>query len=260
MNEPTAQTPNRWDADTYADDFRFVADMASGVVEWLAPTAAERVLDVGCGDGPLFDALRADGALVVGADASSAMVDAARRAHPDVEVHHRDARRLDGLHGFDAVFSNATLHWVQDADGAARSIRSTLKRGGRFVAEFGGAGCVATICTAVSRALERRGLPTEPDLGWYFPTVATYVAVLDRAAFDVTRAARFERPTPLSGGRAGLAGWLRMFGTRWWPTLRGEDDVNALIGEVEDRCRDALFDGASWTADYVRIRVACVAT
>lgn len=258
-NTSTSTTTNRWNASAYTQDFQFVAAMARGVVEWLEPAVGERILDLGCGDGAMFPALSADGAEVVGVDASAAMVQQARLLHPDVDVQQGDACDLGPYRGFDAVFSNATLHWVSDSERAARSIRAALREGGRFVAEFGGLGNVTSIRDALRAALEARGVPSAPDLGWYFPSVGEYAAVLERAGFRVDRAVLFARPTPLQGGDEGLERWLRMFGTRWWPALGGEQDVVGLIRDVETACRDALFDGETWTADYVRIRVAATA-
>src|SRR3984957_20609780 len=132
---PTGQT---WNTEAYATNGRFVADLASGVVELLAPQAGEAILDLGCGDGALTEKIAATGAVVTGADASAAMVAAARtRGLKVVEV---SATEMQFDAQFDAVFSNAALHWMPDAEAVLAAVHRALKPGGRFVAEMGGMG------------------------------------------------------------------------------------------------------------------------
>jgi trans-aconitate methyltransferase len=267
----------KWDPSLYGARASFVHRMAADLVDLLAPRPGEHVLDLGCGPGDLTATIQAAGATVVGLDASAAMIDAARRRHgasgPAFVVG--DGQALDYESAFDAVFSNAALHWMPRADAVARGVARALRPGGRFVAEFGGHGCIAQVRAGVSEALRRRGEDPAAWLQWYFPNVAEYVAVLAAAGFDVRFAHRFDRPTPVEGDD-GLAAWLRTFLPRLeeklgaeWPAFAREVEAScapALLREVPD-VRDVADvadvenvpgarDGARvWVLDYVRLRV-----
>src|SRR5262249_45450250 len=162
----TAQT---WDPNRYARHARFVSDLGAPVLELLAPQAGERILDLGCGDGALTEKIVSMGCSVVGVDGSSPQADAARQRGLDVYV--MDAQRLSFKGEFDAVFSNAALHGMKQPDDVIRGVWRALKRNRRFVAEFGGHGCVATIVKALYVALQHRGIDGDSVNPWYFPTV-----------------------------------------------------------------------------------------
>jgi trans-aconitate methyltransferase len=239
----------RWDPVTYARHARFVSDLGAGVVELLAPLAGERILDLGCGDGALTETLVAAGCSVVAVDASAEQVAAARARGLDARVARAEALAFD--REFDAVFSNAVLHWIKDADGVLRSVFRALKPGGRFVAEFGGAGCVRTIRDAVAAALARRGIDARAYDPWFFPTADDYRAMLERHGFDVRAIVLFPRPTPLPGD---VADWLETFAQ---PLLGAvaPGERRALVEEVRDAVAPALHDPErGWTADYTRLR------
>src|SRR5262249_52670220 len=125
-----------WSPSAYAHHAAFVPALGAGILEKLAPVAGERILDLGCGDGSLTERLIERGARVVGIDASPEMVAAARAR--GIDAHVMDATRLTFDHEFDAVFSNAVLHWIQNQDGVLAGVSRALVPGGRFVAEFGG--------------------------------------------------------------------------------------------------------------------------
>jgi len=241
----------RWDPERYAQHARFVSELGMPVVELLAPRPGERILDLGCGDGALTAKLVEAGCEVVGVDGSAAQVEAARRLGLDARV--MDARRLEFVSEFDAVFSNAALHWVKDADAAIAGVWRALRPGGRFVAECGGHGCVATIEAAVVAALARRGFDGAALNPWYFPTDAEYRRRLEARGFAVRSIALIPRPTPLPGD---VVGWLETFaGSFLAPVPEAERPV--LLAEVRDALRPALCDAdGRWTADYVRLRFA----
>jgi len=254
--EPSRQ---KWDPNLYGARASFVHRMAGDLVELLAPKAGERVLDLGCGPGDLTTTLHGAGATVVGLDASPEMIATARAragaSGPSFVVGDGQSLSYDGE--FDAVFSNAALHWMPRASDVARGVARALRPGGRFVAEFGGHGCVARVRAGVSEALQRRGEDPGAWLRWYFPNVAEYVAVLAAAGFDVRLAHLFDRPTPIDGDD-GLATWLRTF----LPPLEDElgADWPAFVREVEASCEPFLRQRepsgqGRWVLDYVRLRV-----
>jgi len=261
----TDSVDNAWDPDRYDSETGFVADYGGRVVDLLAPEADEKVLDLGCGTGHLTneiaDRVGPDG-LAVGIDQSAEMVERARTAHPDVRFEQADAATdslaalLDGDQRFDAVFSNAALHWIDEQDAVTERVADALAADGRFVAELGGAGNVASILEAVLTELHDRGSgATNP---WYFPTVGEHASLLERHGFEVRHATLFDRPTELDGPD-GLANWLDVFGDSLFAPL-SKDERAAVVEAVEDRLRGERYDADSetWTADYRRLRFVAV--
>lgn len=243
----------QWDAQAYAHNGRFVADFGAPVVEWLAPRRGERILDLGCGDGALTEQLVEAGASVLGADASEELAQAARARGIAVQV--LDGQALPFTHEFDAVFSNAALHWMRrDPAAVVAGVYRALRPGGRFVAEMGGAGNVASIRGAIYEALSRRGIEAASLDPWYFPTVAEYRALLEAAGFEVSRIEKFPRPTPLPGD---VSGWLRTFANAFMQAVP-ESEREPVLAEIRDALRPLLSSAGLWTADYVRLRFVAI--
>jgi len=244
-------TQQTWDPDRYARNARFVADLGMPVVELLAPNPGERILDLGCGDGALTEKLVALGCHVVGVDGSAEQVAAARAR--GLEVLVMDGHRLGFESEFDAVFSNAALHWMKQPDQVITGVWRALRPGGRFVAELGGSGCVQTILAALLAGLGRRGIEGAACNPWYFPTVEDYRARLQACGFAVDYIALIPRPTPLPGD---ITGWLETFAESFTSALP-ESERAAFLDEVRASLRPSLCgaDG-TWTADYVRLRFA----
>jgi len=242
-------TTQSWDPERYARHARFVSDLGQPVVELLAPQAGERILDLGCGDGALTAQLVAAGCRVVGVDASEAQIGGARARGLDVRV--MNGEQLDFAAEFDAVFSNAALHWMKRADVVIAGVWNALVPGGRFVGEMGGAGCVAKIKAALLAALQRRGIDGGAFDPWYFPTVDDYRARLVARGFRVDYIALIPRPTPLPGD---VTGWLETFAESFTAALPAAQRP-AFLEEVREALRPELCDAdGQWTADYVRLR------
>jgi SAM-dependent methyltransferase len=239
-----------WQADRYARHARFVADLGMPVVELLAPRSGERILDLGCGDGALTLKLRDLGCEVVGVDAGPDMIRKARQL--GLDAHVVDGHELAFEHAFDAVFSNAALHWMsRDPPAVVRGVARALRPGGRFVGEFGGHGNVAAIVTALLAMMDRHGLDGRAAIPWYFPTPDEYRAVLESAGFNVERIELIPRPTPLP---TDMSGWLDTFAEPFFRRLP-EAGRAAARDEVVELLRPSLCDTAGrWTADYVRLR------
>lgn len=240
---------NQWNAQKYDQNARFVSDLGMPVVDLLAPAAGEHILDLGCGDGVLTAKLKTYGCAVVGIDPSDNFVQAAMAL--GVDACRGDARRLEFQEQFDAVFSNAVLHWIPEAQSVAEGVYRALKPNGRFVGEFGGHGNIAAIMTSLVATLRRHGVHLEEKLGWYYPTVAEYRSVLERAGFSVDSIELIPRPTPLP---TGMIGWLQTFRGSYLREKLGERADSALQ-EIVENLKFALRDSSgNWTADYVRLR------
>ena len=243
----TAQT---WSSEGYAKNARFVTDLGAPVLELLAPKPGEHILDVGCGDGVLTKKIADLGCKVVGLDSSADFVASARKL--GLDVVEKSASDMDFGPRFDAVFSNAALHWMKDADAVIGRVARALRPNGRFVAEMGGHGCVRTLLAALIEELDRRGHDGQAAIPWYFPTVEDYSGRLAAAGFDVRYIALISRPTPLPD----LMGWLTTFCGCFTAVLPQEERAGYLEC-VRERLKPYLCDAkGKWTADYVRLRFA----
>ena len=244
---PTAT--QRWSASDYAKNGRFVQDLAGPVFAMLAPKPGERILDLGCGDGTLTAEIKAAGADVLGVDLSDELLAVARMK--GLRVQKADGHALDFVQEFDAVFSNAALHWMRAPDLVIAGVACALKPRGRFVGELGGHGNVAAIATAMRAVAKARGGDPARATQWFFPTVEEYSALLTKHGFTVREAVLVPRPTPL---KTGMEGWLRTFGRYFFDQFE-EPERTAALNEALDLLRPSLCDTSGrWTADHMRLR------
>jgi len=242
-----------WSAARYAATAHFVPAFGAPVVELLAPQPGERILDVGCGDGVLTATIAAAGADVVAVDAAPDMVAAARAKGLDARVVPGQSLAFE--REFDAVFSNAALHWMRPQETVLAGIARALKPGGRFVAEMGGHNNTAAIQVAFRAVLAKRGIEALDLSPWYFPSSAAYRARLEAAGFRVEEIAIVPRPTPLE---AGLGPWLDTFAEDFFNPLPPEKRIPAKQ-EVCDLLQPILMDETGlWIADYVRLRFRAI--
>lgn len=242
---------SRWEPDDYAKNAAFVPALGAPVLALLAPKPGEHILDLGCGDGVLTEKLVEAGAIVVGVDASDTMIEAARAR--GVDAHVADGQTLGFSAEFDAVFSNAALHWMLDGEAVARGVFRALKPGGRFVGEMGGQGNVATIRMGLRAELLRRGYKVPDEDPQWYPGIAEFSSVYEAAGFVDVDATLIPRPTPLP---AGVSGWLKTFRTGFMdhatvPDEQQDDVARAVEQSLETKLRKP--DG-TWEADYVRLR------
>jgi trans-aconitate methyltransferase len=241
----------KWDPQQYEQHGAFVHELASGVLDWLAPVTGERILDIGCGDGQLSKRIVATGTVVVGLDSSPQMAAAARALGIDVTVGDAEALSFESS-SFDAVFSNAALHWVRNHDAMLIGVKRVLKPAGRFVAEFGGFGNIAAIRVAMRTAIERFGYDGSKDDVNYYPTPEVYTRRLEQHGFAVERMALIPRPTPLP--ESGMNGWIRTFRRGVLESLP-QELRDKIVDEAVRLLAPALRDEeGNWFADYVRLR------
>jgi trans-aconitate 2-methyltransferase len=147
-----------WDAAAYHRLAKPQEEWARQVLERLPLNGGETVLDAGCGSGGVTRLLleRLPSGRVVGVDGSRAMIEEAR-ANLEPCADRVDLRVVDLLElqleePVDAVFSNATFHWVPDHDLLFRRLRAAMKQGAWLVAQCGGEGNVAEFAAAIEVA------------------------------------------------------------------------------------------------------------
>ena len=224
------------------------------MLELLAPRPGERILDLGCGTGQLTAEIAASGARVVGLDSSPEMLGQARQNYPHLKFVLADATSFRFEEPFDAVFSNAVLHWVKNADAAVERIAAALRPGGRLVAEFGGKGNIQCILAALEAIF---GSAANDRCPWWFPGIGEYASLLERHGLGVHQASLFDRPTPIEGER-GMEDWIEMFCGSYFRHLSVNEAKRNVQGLVE-YLRPKLYHEGVWTLDYRRLRVVAVA-
>jgi trans-aconitate methyltransferase len=223
-----------WDPARYEGGHSFVWRYGSDLLSILAPKPGERILDLGCGTGHLTAKIAEAGPTVLGIDSSPAMIAQARQNYPKLKFRLADAQRFRTDTPFDAVFSNAALHWMMEPEAVAGSIALALRPGGRFVFEMGGRGNIALIDAALETRIRN-----------YYPSIAEYAAILEAHDLEVVTAVLFDRPTPLENGEHGMREWIATF----------RADNQRPIEQVEAELRPKLFRDGRWTADYRRLRM-----
>ena len=243
----------QWSASKYTRHAHFVSAMATEVLSLLDPQQGEEVLDLGCGEGELGTYIQGQGCTVVGIDASSSMVAAAKaRGLTALQV---DGHNMAFENQFDAVFSNAALHWLLQPESVIAGVRRALKTKGRFVAEMGGAGNIAALLSAMMDVFK-----ANPDFGgfqnpWYFPSVEEYQSLLEKAGFHVESIELASRPTPLTSG---LDKWLEIFADSIVSHL-SDDQKRCFFNAVKIKVKPALYsEQEGWVADYVRLRFKAI--
>ncbi len=246
-----------WNARAYDQKHAFVFNYGAELLPLLDPKPGERILDLGAGTGHLTHQIAEAGATVMGIDKSAEMVRQAGKNYPELTFAVQDGADFRFDEPFDAVFSNATLHWIADADAVIRSVRRALKPGGRFVAEMGGHGNVHRILTALDTALAQYGHPNATRQN-YFPRLSEYTTRLESHDFRVTLAMHFDRDTPLADPEHGIGDWIRMFRHEAIEHLSPPDQA-AVLSAVNDSLRATNFRDGRWWADYKRLRFVAIA-
>ncbi|MBT2292532.1 methyltransferase domain-containing protein [Paenibacillus albidus] len=226
------------------------------ILSMLQPGPNERILDVGCGNGDLMAEIAAAGALPTGIDLSEEMVRRARQKYPELNFQVEDICHYRTDVRFDAVFSNAALHWIKDAPAVAQSIWLALREGGRFVAEFAGSGNVAVLTSAMQQVLEEHDYAWAGRNPWYHPTIGEYASLLEQTGFRVTLAQHFDRPTPLKGN-IGVWGWLDGFAGYFFRDVTSEDRAT-IYRAIEAKVKPHLERGGQWMIDTSRLRILAI--
>lgn len=246
----------QWDSKLYDNQHNFVTKYGEDVLLMLEAKPGERILDLGCGTGVLTNEIHKICRHALGIDSSENMINEARAKFPDVEFQIVNAYDFKFEGEFDAVFSNAALHWMTKPEEVIKNIWNSLKPGGRFVFEMGGQGNLQKILQTVTDALTGLKLPgflgDNVNMINYFPSLGTYSTLLENQGFRVEFAQIIDRPTQLTG-KDGLREWVRMFRNNALQQIPANrlDDFFELL---EMLGRPSLYKDGTWIADYVRLR------
>ena len=248
----------KWNAELYDQKHSFVYQFGENLLELLDARPGEHILDIGCGTGYLTQQIKDIGAIVKGTDYSPEMITQAKATYPDVAFEVADASDFDEPGTYDAVFSNAALHWVKNQDGLLRSVYKSLKPGGRFVAEMGGNGNVQHLIAAVKQVLEQHDYHDQAKTQiWYFPSLGEYASRLEAHGFRVTFAMHFDRKTSLQDGDVGVAKWAKMFGSQFFENIP-ETEIGQMLKEITDILEPSYNENGQWYADYKRLRFKAI--
>lgn len=243
-----------WDNKLYNKQHHFVSEYGADVLQWLDPKNGEHILDVGCGTGQLVAKIAEKGALVLGTDASESMIATAKENYPLLKFEVVDGTQLPYSEDFDAIFSNATFHWIDNQEELTKRLFNSLKQGGRLVAEFGGKGNVKSITDAVASAAKNLGLGSKllTDF-WFFPSISTYTTLLEKNGFEVDQAWLFDRRTPLKGDR-GMHDWITQFAPHAFKNMHNEE-IEAIKDLAVEILKPNHYKNGKWLADYKRLRI-----
>ena len=247
-----------WNASLYDDKHSFVFKYGEDLVELLRPQPGERILDLGCGTGYLTSIIAASGAEVVGIDNSMEMVTKAKTEYPQLELQVQNATDFHFEEHFDAIFSNAVLHWITEKEKVVECVYNSLKKEGRFVMEMGGRNNVAKIIKVLQKILDKNGFRENAAMPvWYFPSLGEYASLLEAKGFRVVYAIHYDRETKLSDETEGMKDWLKMFAGAYFNGME-EGVATDIMNEAQNALKATNHKNGSWYADYKRLRMVAV--
>jgi trans-aconitate methyltransferase len=252
----TTTASQNWNTQLYDTKHAFVFQYGEDVVNLLDPKLGERILDLGSGTGHLTKKIAEAGCEVIGIDNSLEMVAKAKAAYPEIAFLQMSGADFQFDEPFDAVFSNATLHWIHTPEKVIACVHQALKPGGRFVAEFGGRGNVNRILTALTNALQAKGIKADVHTN-YFPSLGEYATLLENGGFRVTFATHFDRDTELEDSEDGVIDWIQMFRGFVLQNL-SETDKNEVFDQIKTELKSTNFRDGKWFADYKRLRFVAI--
>jgi trans-aconitate 2-methyltransferase len=248
---------HQWNTELYEERHSFVWQYGNDLIAMLSPKSGEIILDLGCGTGQLTNKIAQSGAEVIGIDKSFTMIEQAKSNYPHINFQVADGIDFYFTEPFDAIFSNAALHWMKPPEAVVNCMWQALKPNGRLIVEFGGKGNVEKIIQAIYTVIQENGDELKPQLNpWYFPSISEYSTMLEKSGFIVTYATLFSRPTQLEG-EGGLAHWIEMFASSFLSTF-SHKSKQELITKIEAKLRPTLYQNEQWLADYKRIRIVAL--
>ena len=215
-------------------------------------------MDLGCGTGYLTNIIADTGADIVGIDNSAEMITKARAQFPNLQFEAQSGESFHFNKNFDAIFSNAALHWMLEKERVIDCMYRNLKTDGRVVLEMGGKDNVVRIITALHDSLVKHNFTQKAKIPlWYFPSLSEYTGLLEQRGFRVIYAVHFNRETKLNDTKNGIKDWIKMFGSAFLKGIE-ESIANQILSEVQDTLQPTHFRNNNWYADYKRLRVVAI--
>lgn len=244
-----------WNAELYDDKHAFIYKYGEDLVKLLNPQKGERILDLGCGTGYLTNLIGESGAEVLGIDNSESMIAKAKQAYPDVNFGVMNAEDFKFENSFDAIFSNAVLHWVTGYKNVINAMYENLQPSGKIVIEFGGKNNVKRIVDALKETLKEFGYTenTQREF-WFFPSLAEYAALLEAQGFTIRYATYYDRKTVLNDSETGIKDWIKMFGEKFLEGVQ-EESIDEILNKTQEKIRSTNFEDGKWFGDYKRLRI-----
>lgn len=246
-----------WNTSLYNEKHSFVAKYGEDVLGWLAPQNGEQILDVGCGTGTLTEKIAESGAIVTGIDASPEMVAKAKQAYPNIKFFVKDASNFSFDKKFDAVFSNATFHWIKNHQQLLHCLYYALKTGGTLVYEMGAKHNIESIHNAVKKVLIDEGFEANTNIEVnYFSSAAEQATMLEKVGFTVSNIIQFNRPTELVG-EDGMKNWIIQFSQAFFKNI-SKEKIENIIDKAVIILKETNYENGKWYADYIRLRVKAI--
>jgi trans-aconitate methyltransferase len=243
---------NIWNQNKYSKHADFVSNLALPLIDLLNPKANEHILDLGCGDGTLALEIKKKTNNVIGVDLSANMVQKAK--DNGIQAYIASATNLNFENQFDAVFSNAVLHWLKEPNLALDQVYKVLKQKSRFIAEFGAYGNIQRLVKAIDEVFSKN-----KDFGtfinpWYFPTQTEYIQLLEEHSFYVQSIETIVRPTPIDD----ILNCLDIFANGIIDALNEQQKID-FKSQVKEILQDELYNKIDgWHIDYVRLRFKAI--
>lgn len=163
------------------------------LIDEIAFSGAEHILDLGCGDGALSVQLAelVPHGYVLGIDASRGMIETAEK-HRTENLHFKlmDINNLDFANEFDIAFSNATLHWIKNHEALLAKVLRSLKKNGVLRFNFAGEGNCSQFCYVIRQAIAHpvfNRFFSHYTWPWHMPTIEEYKSLVGRYPFREAR-------------------------------------------------------------------------
>ena len=212
-----------WNPEDYAQNSDAQLKWARSLTKNINLEEYNSILDVGCGDGKITADFAATSpkSKIVGIDSSPKMIDYARKKYSSSQYSNLtfdciDARKINFQQEFELVFSNATLHWVDNHQAFLRGANQALKNNGRLIISCGGQGNAAQILATFAEltAMDRwQAYFSDFYNPYFFYGLEDYQNWLEQAGFKIKRLQLVPKDMTHQG-TTGLAGWIR---TTWMP-------------------------------------------
>ncbi len=257
MTENKEQIVKKWDPNLYDQKHSYVFKYGEDLLNFLKPKRGEKILDLGCGTGYLTNLIAESGADVTGIDSSEEMINLAKQNYPTLKFELMNAADFNFNEKFDAVFSNAVLHWVLKKEEAVSCVYKNFKKGGRFILEMGGKENVKKVISILRKVLAENGFKSNSELAmWYFPSIGEYSSLLENNGFRVTYAAHFDRNTFLNENDT-IEDWLEMFAKSFFEGIN-TDAKKKLLEIISRELYSTNVKDGKWFIDYKRLRIEAV--